>query len=240
MARDGGEAGLTARLAAGVVTARGDAVTDAALTWARHCLTDWVAVTVAARGEPLVVALSGVAAAGPVPLLAGGRAALRDAVLTDGAAGHALDYDDVNAEMRGHPTVPVAPVVMALGAAQGASGRAVLEAFAAGYQVEAHLGAVTGDGHYELGFHATGTLGTFGAAAAAAHLMGLGEAETATALGLAAAQAAGLKAMFGTDAKPLHAGKAAVNGLLAAELAARGVTAHPGALEAPQGFLATQ
>ncbi|MEM9012280.1 MAG: MmgE/PrpD family protein [Pseudomonadota bacterium] len=242
MARDETTAGgVTRALAGRIVALRGDAVPEEARIWARHCLTDWIAVTVAGRDEPIVRALRGLAAEGPLPLLASGRhAALRDAVLVNGAAGHALDYDDVNAEMRGHPTVPLAPVVLALGAVQGTPGRAVLEAFVAGYEAACLIGAMTGDGHYDAGFHATGTVGTFGAAAAAGHLLQLAPEAMERAFGLAAAQAAGLKSMFGTDAKPFHAGKAAVNGLLAAQLAAGGATAAAGSLEAPQGFFATQ
>jgi 2-methylcitrate dehydratase PrpD len=89
---------------------------------------------------------------------------------------------------------------------------------------------------YQRGFHTTGTIGTFGAAAACARLLGLDAGQTAVALGIAATQAAGIKSMFGTMSKPLHAGKACANGLLAARLAARGFTAHPAAIEVEQGF----
>ena len=92
-------------------------------------------------------------------------------------------------------------------------------------------------GHYDvLGFHATGTLGSFGAAAACAHLLGLDAETFATALGIAGTQAAGLKSMFGTMCKPLHAGKAAYHGLLAAKLAQRGFTSRNDVLECAQGF----
>src|SRR3984893_16497001 len=95
-------------------------------------------------------------------------------------------------------------------------------------------------GHYTRGFHATGTLGSFGAAAACAHLLGLDADKTAIALGIAGTQAAGLKSMFGTMCKPLHAGKAAQNGLIGATLAARSFTSRDDVLECPQGFAATQ
>ena len=91
-----------------------------------------------------------------------------------------------------------------------------------------------------VGFHATGTLGAFGAATACAHLLGLDEEQWGHALGIAGAQAAGLKSMFGTMCKPFHAGKAAQNGLAAATLAARGFTSNPEVLETGQGFGATQ
>jgi 2-methylcitrate dehydratase PrpD len=165
---------------------------------------------------------------------------MHNAALINGAAGHALDYDDVAREMEGHPTSPVAPAVLALAEHIGASGSAVLDALVVGVEVENALGLMTMGAHYAAGFHATGTIGSFGAAMACTRLMGLDAGATAAALGLAASQAAALKCNFGTMVKPLHAGKAAANGLMAARLAARGFTANPEAIEAPQGFMATQ
>jgi 2-methylcitrate dehydratase PrpD len=109
----------------------------------------------------------------------------------------------------------------------------------AGVEVECRLGQWLNPDHYKRGFHATGTLGTFGAAAAAVHLLGQGERVWLHAFGLAGTQAAGLKSAFGTMAKPLHAGRAAQTGLLSALLAAGGFEANPEILEAPQGFGAT-
>ena len=121
-----------------------------------------------------------------------------------------------------------------------ASGRRCHTAFVAGYELQCRLGLLLAPGHYNvLGFHATGTLGSFGAAAACAHLLGLDAEQFATALGIAGTQAAGLKSMFGTMCKPLHAGKAAYHGLLAARLAARGFTSRTDALECAQGFART-
>ena len=94
-------------------------------------------------------------------------------------------------------------------------------------------------GHYTRGFHATGTVGAFGAAAACAHLLGLDAEATGRALGIAGTQSAGLKSQFGTMCKPFHAGKAAQNGLLAARLAARGFSSRPDLIECAQGFAAT-
>ena len=233
--------GVTRDLAGWIAGFEG--ATPAARLWARHALLDWAAVTLAGSREPLAGMLADEfgAAEGPCTLVATGRrAALHDAALVNGAVGHALDYDDVHFAMHGHPTVPVAPVVLALGEALGSTGREVLDAFVAGYETECQIGAMAGYGHYDKGFHATGTIGTFGAAAAAARLLRLDAGQTANALGLAAAQAAGLKAMFGTMTKPFHAGKAAMNGLIAARLAARGFTASSEGIEAPQGFADTQ
>jgi len=157
----------------------------------------------------------------------------------NGAAGHALDFDDTHTTMSGHPSVPVMPALLALGETDGADGRTLLAALVAGIELECRLGALLGLGHYAAGFHATGTVGTFGAAAACAHLLGLDEQGWLNALGLAGTQAAGLKSGFGTMAKPLHAGRAASAGLLSALLARGGFTAQPAILEVAQGFAAT-
>ena len=245
MTRDepAGEAATTDALARWIASIDDRAVSPAAFEWARHALLDWLAVTVAARDEPLVGMLFDeyADADGPCTVV-GRRQGLRalDAALVNGAAGHALDYDDVAARMVGHPTVPVAPAALAEAESLGADGRALLRAIVVGHQIESEIGSAMGQSHYARGFHVTGTVGTFGAAAACANLRRLDAPTTRHALGLAAAQAAGLKSMFGTMAKPLHAGKAAMNGALAARLAARGFTANDSAIECPQGFIDTQ
>ena len=161
------------------------------------------------------------------------------AALVNGAAGHALDYDDVNIAMPGHPSVAILPGLLALAEAKASSGRDVLTAFVAGYETECRIGAALSPGHYDLGFHSTATIGSFGAAAACARLLGLDASKTAAALGIAGTQAAGLKSQFGTMCKPFHAGKAAQNGLLAARLAARGFSSRTDLIECVQGFAAT-
>ena len=213
-------------------------------TWAKHAILDWFACTIAGAREPLADIIAEEfksSASGPSTLIArGAKASPHDAALVNGTVSHALDYDDVNQLMHGHPSVPVAAAVLALGEAIGKSGREVLTAFIAGYEVECRIGQMAGDEHYDNGFHATGTFGTFGAAAGAAKLLGLDATKTSMALSIAASQASGLKINFGTMTKPLHAGKAAMNGLISARLAARDFTAQPNAIEAPQGFVSTQ
>ena len=172
-----------------------------------------------------------------VVLAQGFRAPAPDAALANGTAGHALDYDDVSLPMRGHPSVPLVPAVLALGEKAGAGGRDLLTAFVLGFEVETKLGRAIGEAHYALGWHATSTLGTLGAAAACARLLRLDAGRTQMALGIAASLAAGLQQNFGTMTKPLHAGWAARNGVVAAELAARGLTADPHALEGDSGLL---
>jgi 2-methylcitrate dehydratase PrpD len=237
--------GPTAALAARIGHIRYDSLPASVVQVARQCVLDWVAVTVRAADEPLVRILAEqVLAEGgnPQATLVGleGRVSVRQAALVNGAASHALDYDDVNVRMTGHPTVAVLPAAFALAQAAGASGKDLIAAFAAGYETVCLVGGMVAPGHYARGFHVTGTVGTFGAAAACAHLLKLDHGQTVTALGIAGTQAAGLKSMFGTMCKPLHAGKASESGLLAAQLAAHGFTARQDVLECPQGFAATQ
>ena len=207
---------------------------------AKHALLDVIGCAIAGQKEPLTEILCDELlddAGGPCTVVASGRRArLLDAALINGAMMHALDYDDVNRRLHGHPTTCVAPAVLALAEFLGSSGEETLTSFIIGTEVACALGEMCDEGHYEAGFHATGTMGTFGAAAACARLMGLDAAATANALGLAASQASGLKANFGTMTKPFHAGNAAMNGLLAARLAARGFTASDQAIEGAHGF----
>lgn len=216
---------------------------ESALTWARHGILDWFGVTLAAADDPLVGMLADEIGGDGGPCTLIGRrqnARLHDAALINGAASHALDYDDVNRRLHGHPTVCVATAALMLAQALETGGRELLAACVAGTEVGCNIGEMSDEGHYEAGFHATGTMGTFGACAAAAKLMRLNGEATARALGIAASQAAGLKCNFGTMTKPLHAGKGAANGLMAARLAARGFTANPRAIEAQSGFADTQ
>lgn len=168
---------------------------------------------------------------------AGFRAPATQAALANGTAAHALDYDDVTVNMRGHPSVPLVPALLALGEKLGSNGSDVLDAYVLGFEVECNLGRAIGGLHYALGWHATSTLGTVGAAAACARLLRLDAEGTRNALGIAASLASGLQQNFGTMTKPLHAGWAAHNGLLAAELACRGFGSDAQALEGPSGFL---
>jgi 2-methylcitrate dehydratase PrpD len=158
------------------------------------------------------------------------------AALANGTMAHALDFDDVNWSMSGHPTVPLLPAVLALGQEAHASGAEVLLAYVLGFEVETKIGLGVNPRHYDLGWHATSTLGTLGAATACAKLLGLDVEKTRMALGIAASTAAGLRQNFGTMTKPLHPGQAAMNGVTAAQLARLGWTAEANILEAPYGF----
>jgi len=167
------------------------------------------------------------------------RASMEDAALVNGVAAHALDYDDVQASLSGHPSVPVLPAALAIAERGQASGAALLTAFVVGVEIECKLGRAVNPAHYEVGWHATSTLGTFGAAAAAGNLLGLGPEAMARALAIAASMSSGIKANFGTDCKPWHGGHAARCGLEAAQLAAAGFTGNPYVLEHGDGFGST-
>lgn len=212
---------------------------------ARLCLLDWFGLAIAGAREPVcrhLLAVTRAEGAHPVATAVGhghGFSA-RQAAFLNAVAGHALDYDDVNLAMHVHPTTVILPPVLALAEARGDGGQALLSAFVAGYEATGMIGAWLGPAPYDRGFHMTGTLGCIGAAAACAHLLGLDEEATARAYGLAASQAAGLKAQFGTMAKPLHAGRAAEAGLCAALWAQAGVSSRTDILEAVQGYAATQ
>jgi len=234
----------THRLARRLIAMRAQPSSSEAMTVAKQCLLDWLGVTLAARREPLVGMLADELepsnAEGACTLLGlGRRASPMNAALINGAAGHALDFDDVITAM-GHPTAPVAPALFALAEVVGASGARVVQAFIVGLEAECRVGRLLGPSHYAKGWHTTATFGSFGAAAAAAHLLDLDEEQLLHAFGIAGTQAAGLKSVFGTMSKPLHAGKAAQNGLLAARLAARGFTSDTDILGSGQGFAATQ
>ena len=211
---------------------------------ATAAIIDTVGVTLLGATEPVVAVLQQALAhdLAPGPALVFGRTArvsVLDAALVNGTAAHAADYDDMARSMGGHPSVPLVPVVLALGEALVSSGAQVLEAYVVGFEAECRIGRVVNPHHYEKGWHPTSTLGVFGAAAAAARLLGLDVERTAAALAVAASMAAGLKANFGTMTKPLHVGHCARSGLMAARLAAAGFSANPAALEHKQGFLAS-
>ncbi len=234
--------GLTARLASHALDYHADRLSPRAIGVAKLCVLDWFGVTLAGTREPCASILH--AAIEPNPsgkcsvIGSTERFSAYDAALINGTISHALDYDDVNTKMSGHPSVAILPAVLALSEQHGKSGAQMLTAFIAGYEVAAALGHGMAPSHYARGFHATGTIGAIGAAAACGVLLGLDATRLQVALGLAATQASGLKSMFGTMAKPFHAGRAAANGVLAAKLAELGFSANAEALDGGHGFIA--
>ena len=162
---------VTEALARRIRSTRYEELPPTVVTVARHCILDWVTVTLRAVDEPLVTMLVDQVLAeggnGQASLVGrAGQVSVRQAALVNGAASHALDYDDVNIRMSGHPTVAVLPAALALAQSTGASGKDLIAAFVAGYETACLVGGMVAPGHYARGFHVTGTVGTFGAAAA--------------------------------------------------------------------------
>jgi 2-methylcitrate dehydratase PrpD len=217
-----------------------DLPTDA-VQWAKIAIIDTLACALAGANEDASRIAEKVALTygGGGPALLWGtnrRMSALDATLINGTAGHALDYDDVNNTIGGHPSVPILPAIVALGEMIGASGKDVLLAYITGFETQARIGRAVNVYHYRKGWHPTATLGVFGAAAASARLLNLDARHTATALAIAASLSSGIKANFGTMTKPLHAGHCSRNGLYAALMAKEGFTASDDAFEHPQGF----
>ena len=233
---------LAAELAEKILSISASHLTPLAVAQAKMCFVDAIGVTLAGRVENatrILLHTPGVATAPGRSLIFGTdiRTSALEAALVNGTASHALDYDDFSGIMGGHHTVPLMAPLVALAEEHAFSGAKVLLAYVAGVEVEIRLARALGFHHYDKGWHPTSTIGTFGAAAAVAHLLGLDLAQTTTTLSIAASMAAGIKANFGTMVKPLHVGQCARNGLLAALLAQRGFDANEFALEHPQGFL---
>ena len=209
---------------------------------ARRAVLDCLGVALAGAPEPCarIVAAQVLSQRGPADSViwgAGGvRTSAQYAALANGTAAHALDFDDYIVAMPGHPSVPILPAVVAVGERLGASGAEVLAAFVVGFEVEAKLGAASGQEAFDVGWHPTSTLGVLGATAAAGRLLGLDVERMRHALGLAVSMAGGVRQNFGSMAKPFHVGRAAQSGILAAELAVRGFTASQTAVEAEFGY----
>jgi len=218
-----------------------DELPPQAIHWAKVGILDTVGVTLAGADEEATrivadVVLRG-AAAGPALVFGRNRrASPLDAALVNGTASHALDFDDCNNTLGGHPSVPILPALFALAEDTGGSGRELITAYVAGFETECKLSLGVNFYQYTRGWHPTATLGVFGCAAACARLLGLSDERTATALAIAASLASGIKSNFGTMVKPLHVGHCTRNGLFAALLARGNFTANASAFEHKQGY----
>ncbi|BAS26367.1 2-methylcitrate dehydratase [Limnochorda pilosa] len=239
----GGRTSLSEILADFVARTRFDDLPGAVVHEVRRSFLNWLGVTLgAAREEAVRIAARVLAQADPAPqaTVVGHRRRLdcAAAALVNGLAAHLYDFDDTHARSILHPSAPIFPTCLALSEHLDLPGEAFITAYVVGSEVADRIAAAVTPWHNEAGWHVTGTVGTFGAAAAASKLLGLSTAQAVHALGLAATQAAGLREMFGSMAKPLHPGKAAWNGLLAASLAREGFTSSLQGLEGRRGFLA--
>ncbi|SCW39310.1 2-methylcitrate dehydratase PrpD [Sphingobium faniae] len=240
---EAGAGGLTQRLIERSAMIAHPLAPDVAMM-AKACLLDWTAVTIAgAAGDEIDILVDDATADGPGahPLI--GRPEqvnVRDAVFINGVASHVLDYDDGLGAMSGHASVPIVPALLGVARMQKVRGAELLRALAVATEMAGCIGRLVAPGHYERGFHATATIGAMAAARGCALLLGLDARATTAAVGLAAVRAGGLKASFGSAAKPVQAGWAALVGFTAARWAAASMTAPPDVLGHEQGFVAAQ
>lgn len=230
------------RLAAFVAGFRTRELPPEAVHAAARALVDWAAATIPGGVQPpatlLALALGderGVGAATLIP--SGQRLTARAAALINGSAAHTIEFDDIYRDALYHPGAPTIAAALAMAQERHASGDLFLRAVIAGYELSTRIGVVVQPTHYNF-WHTTGTVGTFGAAAAVATVLGLDPVRCGHALATSGTLAAGLQQAFRSHSmsKPIHAGHAAETGLLAAIAAERGVTGTLDILEGPRGF----
>jgi 2-methylcitrate dehydratase PrpD len=234
---------LSERLAALVASTRADDVPEAVAQTAAWWVLDWLGAAIAGLDSApgrIMLEHTGAQPGGPSSCIgmADGRAT-QVAALHNGAISHVVEMDDVHRAAVIHPAVVVVPAALAVAEQRGASGRDFLTAVVIGYEIAIRVGESVGKTHY-FHWHNSSTCGVFGAAAAAGWLLGLDQQRLTWALGNAGTQAGGLWEFIadGAMSKVLHTGRAAANGVLAAELGALGFTGARTILEGRQGFFA--
>lgn len=219
------------KLAAFYETQREAELPLSALDVMRLCLLDWLIVGRAARGDAVAeAALAYARGEGEASLFFGGGASARMAALANGTVSHALDYDDTHFAHIGHVSTVVIPAAVAMGEARGASFETILRAALMGAEAATRFGVWLGRDHYQIGYHQTATAGAIGAAVAAS--VAAGHSDARAALSNACGFAAGLKAQFGTAMKPVNAGMAAANGVEAVLMAEAGLSGSEAVFEA--------
>jgi 2-methylcitrate dehydratase PrpD len=238
------ESSITEKFAKFIVDAEYGGISEKAKTKAKLCILDCFGALLAGSMEPInkpvkryIERVGGKEEATVIGL--GLKTSAPQAAFANGVFGHVLDYDDTNQIFVGHASVVTLPTMLALGEAMTLCGEDVITAYMVGTEVQWKLGdaLVTSGNHYSKGWHSTGTIGTFGATAAAGKLLGLNKEEMVNALGIAASEAAGFQEQFGTHCKSFHAGRANENGITAALLASEGFTSSRTALEGKLGYL---
>ena len=213
---------------------------DAAYASAHRAFIDTIAVAIPGAAEPVTARVAATVApwgTGSATAIGRGlRLPAPWAALVNGAAAHALDFDDNFDPAKAHASAVLVPAVLALAEQENASGRACLDAYVAGLQILGRVGQGVNPAHRNRGWHATATVGAIGAAAACARLLGLDAEKAAHAVSIATSMAGGFMSQFGTMTKPLHAGLAAKSGVLAASLARAGIDAGAATLDGPTGM----
>lgn len=237
------QSALTEQLAAFLVGAHPSDRAPLVVGAAKYYTLDWLgsamAGTITAPGRIFLDHASTRGNGSATVLGLAGKRCAEIAALTNGALSHVVEMDDLHRASVVHPAAVVIPAALAVAEELGASGPAFLDAVVLGYEVAIRVGESVGKSHYRL-WHNTATCGIFGSAAAAGRLIGLGAEQMVWALGSAGTMAGGLWE-FNTDgamSKPLHAGRAAASGVLAADLARRGLTGARRILEGERGFFA--
>lgn len=214
---------------------------------ASRCLIDWLGCTLAGSAtDEAALVRAGIAALDPgdgsrtaVIVGTAQRAGAGYAALANGIAAHLLDFDDTFNPVRTtiHGSAPLWPAIAAAAELVPVTGTAAIAAFVAGFEVQTRVAVAAGPGHYDAGWHVTGTVGHVGAAVATSRLLGLSADQTLVALGIGATQSAGMKVVYGSTGKSIHAGKAAMDGLLSGFLARDGITSSREPIEGHRGFL---
>lgn len=211
-----------------------------AMLAARDAFADLIGVTIPGAEEPVTrTVLTAVKdwGTGPCTVIGAGIGlAAPWAALVNGTAAHALDFDDNFDPAKAHASAVLVPAILALAEQEQASGAACLDAYIVGLQIMGRVGQGLNPAHRNRGWHATGTVGALGAAAACARLLRLSECEAAHALSIATSMAGGFMSQFGTSTKPVHAGLAAKAGIMAASLARGGLDAGADTLDGPTGM----
>lgn len=235
----------TRQIAEYVAAVRFDALPEKTVNATMLAFLDWVGCAVvggqSASSQAAAHVVRDEGASGHSLIFAdGSRSSAHWAAFANGLASHTIELDDVHMESIIHGGVCVAPAALAVAEHLGVDGRRLVEGLVVGFDVTYRVGAAIAKTHYER-FHSTGTVGTLGAAAAAAKIMGLSVQQTQWALGNAGSQAAALWQYLkvGDDTKVLHPGKAAMNGVLAASLARHGFTGSIDIIEGERGFVKT-
>ncbi|MFC1905470.1 MmgE/PrpD family protein [Chloroflexota bacterium] len=235
---------LTYELADFVVNSDYKDMPAKAITIAKECILDCLGCIFAGSIEPAgKIVTEYVRGLGGNPqssvITCGLKTAPPQAAMANASMAHAIDYDDSALGQSWHPSVVLLPPILALGEVYHATGKDMIQAYIAGFEIAYRIGRAVHAHYYEGGWHKTGTVGSIGAAAAAAKISGLNTHQTALAFGIAASGAAGLRKNFGTMTKPLNAGNAAKNGVTAAKLAEMGFSADENIMDGPLGFIRT-
>jgi 2-methylcitrate dehydratase PrpD len=231
----------TGTLARYIVAARFEDLPQAARTEAARSLLNWMGVAVGgSHHETVEIALAAVAPfAGAAQAGLFGRKERLDvmnAAFLNGISSHVFDFDDTDLLTAVHPSAPVVPALLAMAEYRKLSGRDFVNAMVLGIEAECRIARAVTPAMQDVGWHATGAVGSFGAAVATAKLLSLDQTRMCHAIGLAATQPVGLREMFGSMTKSFHPGRAAQNGMLAALLAEKGYTSSLHGIEAKRGW----